>query len=194
MVARQEALLNVTRLLSHATDAASEVSAEGLLAPTEADLQAGGLRLQGPLQWRVTVRNTGGDDDFIAEGEVEGMALMECRRCLTDVATPVHAEFLYPMVYEPGQEAGLELLEAQGGEEDRLSFNDPDVNFATLLTQVFAIDLPLTVLCRAACRGLSVDGVDLNEHPEHRPPQADAEETSPFAVLKDLDVDPDSRS
>lgn len=194
MAARDDALLNVARLLSQSSVDTAEVAGEGLLAPSESELQAGGLRLQGPLAWRVTVRNTGGDDDFITEGEVEGMALMECRRCLTDVATPVHAEFLYPMVYDPAQAEGLALLEALGGEEDRIAFNDPEVDFAPLLTQVFAIDLPLTALCDEACRGLSVDGVNLNEHPEHRPPQADQEETSPFAVLKDLDLDQGSRS
>lgn len=194
MVTRQDALLNVARLLSHAPGATSEVVAEGLLEPGEAELNAGGLRLQGPLQWRVTVRNTGGDEDFIAEGEVEGMALMECRRCLKDVGTPVHAQFLYPMEYDPSQAEGLALLEASGGAEDRLAFNAPEVDFAELLTQVFAIDLPLTALCRVACRGLSVDGVDLNEHPDHQPDEQDVTETSPFAVLKDLDIDQDSRS
>jgi uncharacterized protein len=202
MPSRQDALLNLSSLLTHAPGAPLEVEGEGLLMPTPDQLRADGLRLAAPLAWRVTVRSTGGDDDFIAEGEVEGTAVMECRRCLADVETTVTASFLYPMVYRPGQEEGLTLIEAPvAGEaedvsaldeagEDRLAFPRPEVDFAPLLRQVFAIDLPLTVLCKPECRGLSIDGVNLNEHPDHRPAGADQpQEESPFAVLEDLDLD-----
>lgn len=200
MVSRQDALLNLSRLLSHAPGVDPEVHGEGLLAPTEDQLRDLGLRLQGPLSWDVTVRGTGGDD-FIAEGEVSGTALMECRRCLTDVPTDVNASFLYPMVYRPAKDGALELLENPGGEtedaedEDVLAFGKPEVDFAPLLRQVFAIDLPLTALCREDCRGLSVDGVNLNEHPDHvaAEPQASVPNESPFAALESLDLDdPDS--
>lgn len=174
--------------------------------PSEEQLAEDGLRLDGALQWRITVRNTGGDDDLIAEGEVSGTALVECRRCLVDVEAPVASSFLYPMTYRPGKHAALHLIEAPlAGEvsdvdpaddagEDRLAFGRPEVDFGPLLRQVFAIDLPLTVLCKAGCRGLSIDGVDLNEHPDHVPatpagPTDQGEAASPFAVLKDLDLE-----
>jgi uncharacterized protein len=202
MPSRQDALLNLSSLLTHAPGAPLETVGEGLLMPSDEELRADGLRLAGPLAWRVTVRSTGGDDDLIAEGEVEGTAIMECRRCLTDVETPVTASFLYPMVYRPAKDEGLTLIEApvagqaedigaldEAG-EDRLSFGQPEVDFAPLLTQLFAIDLPLTVLCKESCRGLAIDGVNLNEHPDHRPAGADQpKEASPFAVLEDLDLD-----
>lgn len=209
MVSRQDALLNLSSLLTHTPGAPSEVEGQGRLMPTDAQLAEDGLRLAEPIAWSVTVRGTGGDDDFIAEGEATGTAVLECRRCLTDVPTTVTAEFLYPMAYKPGQATGLTLIEtppageddeplaqAEAG-EDVLAFGRPEVDFAPLIRQVFAIDLPLTVLCKEDCRGLSIDGVNLNEHPDHRPEGAEDEAPrppSPFAVLSDLDVDVDDRS
>lgn len=205
MVSRQDATLNLSRLLAHAPGVEPEVEGSGALAPSDEQASALGLRPAGPLSWHVMVRSTGGDDDFIAEGEVSGSAVMECRRCLRDVETSVTSSFLYPMVYEPATEADLSLIEAPlAGEvddidvlddagEDRLSFGRPEVDFAPLLLQVFAIDLPLTVLCKETCRGLSLDGVDLNEFPDHVPedahPAQEEDAPSPFAVLKDLDLD-----
>jgi len=206
MVSRQDALMNLSSLLAHGPGAPTEVEGEGLLQPSEQQLRGDGLRLAGPLAWRVVVRNTGGDDDFIAEGEVSGAAVLECRRCLKDVETPVTATFFYPMVYEPRKEGSLALIEAPLAEEaddlgalddageDRLTFGRPEVDFAPLLRQVFAIDLPLTVVCSESCRGLSIDGVDLNEHPDHVPEGAEDtsegdEASSPFAALKDIDLD-----
>jgi uncharacterized protein len=203
MVSRQDALLNLSSLLAHAPGAPTESYGEGALMPSDEQLRADGVRLAGPLHWRITVRSTGGDDDLLAEGEVEGTAVMECRRCLTDVETPVHAAFLYPMVYRPGKAAGLTLVEApldadaydvgalDDPGEDRLAFGRPEVDFAPLLRQLFAIDLPLTVLCKEDCRGLSIDGVNLNEHPDHRPAGSDRQQEteSPFAVLEDLDLE-----
>lgn len=205
MVSRHDATLNLSRLLSHAPGDEPEVEGGGALTPSDERASQLGLRLAGPLSWHVVVRSTGGDDDFIAEGEVSGTAVMECRRCLKDVETSVTSSFLYPMVYEPATDASLSLIEAPlAGEvddidvlddagEDRLAFGRPEVDFTPLLLQVFAIDLPLTVLCKETCRGLSLDGVDLNEFPDHVPedtgPGQDEDAPSPFAVLKDLDLD-----
>lgn len=197
-----EALLNLSSLLTSAPGAPLEVVGEGLLAPDAADLQSIGLALAGPLVWSVTVRSTGGDDDFIAEGTVAGTSIMECRRCLTEVEVPVEAEFLYPMHYQPSQDANLVLIEAplpsevedldgidETG-EDRLSFAAPEVDFGPLLLQLFAIEQPLTALCREDCRGLSTDGVNLNEYPDHQgeEPAEVEKESSPFEGLRDLDL------
>lgn len=194
MVSRPEARLNLSKLLAGGPDLDPEVRGEGALLPEEEALRASGLRLDAPLAWSVTVRSTGGEEDFVVEGSVEGSAVMECRRCLIDVPTPARATFLYPMAYRPDGDAGLDLIEDAGGGGDRLSFGDPDVDFAALLTQLFAIELPLAPLCREACRGLATDGVNLNDHPDHVPAGPRPEETSPFAALKDLDLDSDSRT
>lgn len=196
MVSRQDATLNLAQLLKHDPDLDDEVSGSGLLMPS-ADLQkADGLRLAEPLEWHLTVRATGGDDDLILMGEVSGKAVQECRRCLTDVETLLHTDLLYPMVFRPGRKQegrkGAQLtLQEEREDDDVLVFNHPEVDFAPLLTQVFAIELPLTALCKEDCKGLSVDGVNLNDHPEHEAAQPAAERSdkpSPFAALKDLEL------
>lgn len=187
MVWRPDAILNLASLLKNDPSSGDEVAEEGLLMPEEALLEADGLRLQDPLAWSLTVRSTGGDDDYLVMGSVSGTAVIDCRRCLTDVPTTLSTDLIYPMVYRPGAE-GLALLEGDDDEEEVLVFGRPEVDFAPLLTQVFAIDLPLTALCKEGCRGLSVDGVDLNKHPEHQPPEESPQEASPFEVLKNLDI------
>lgn len=179
------ATLNLANLLSGSPES-YEVEGEGLLMPEEETLKANGLRLAEPLAWQLTVRSTGGDDDFIMDGSAEGVAIMDCRRCLDDVQVPLATDFLYPMMYRPGKE-GLTLLESDE-EEDTLVFGQPEVDFTNLITQVFAIDLPLTALCREDCKGLSTDGVNLNEHPELATPEPETKKPSPFAVLKDLEL------
>src|SRR5690606_13331474 len=138
---------------------------EGLLEPAQELLEADGLRLAGPIAWHVHVVNAGGDDDFVADGRMSASAVLECRRCLTDVAVHVEAEFVYPMAYRPS-DLPLRLEELEDDDEELLVFGRPDVDFAPLLTELIAMELPLTALCREDCRGLSLDGVNLNEHPE----------------------------
>lgn len=188
MVSRRDALLNLAPLLNRAPGSADEVTGGGLLEPEAALLEADGLTLEGALSWHVAVRNAGGDDDFIVEGSVSGTAVLECRRCLTAVPTEARAEFLLPMEYRAG-EADLRLDEVTEDDEELLLFGHPEVDFAALLAQLFAIELPITALCREGCKGLSLDGVNLNEHPELQ--EADRErraQESPFDVLKDLDL------
>ena len=111
-----QAVLNLASLINH--DASVyEVEDEGLLAPEVALLEADGLRLKTPLSWHIIVRSTGGDDDYILEGEVEGVALMECRRCLDDVEVAASSSFVYPMIYKAGVEK-LQLREDDSEEDD----------------------------------------------------------------------------
>lgn len=192
MQSRRDATLNLASLLHHAPGSDLEVEAQGLLSPTDELLEADGVVLGSPLAWSVRVINAGGDDDFVVDGEVSGTAVMECRRCLRPVEVPLAAEFVYPMSYRPSDRP-LMLDELSGeDDEDRLVFGSPEVDFAELLTQLFAIEAPLTALCREDCRGLSEDGIDLNEHPEAARPLARTGANEPFAglseALKDLDL------
>jgi len=184
---RPDATLNLSRLIANTPDV-YEVEGEGLFTPDQELLERDGLNLAQPLKWHMIARGTGGDDDYLLEGEVEGVATMDCRRCLERAVVESSSDFIYQMEYRPGKK-GLELLEQQEDEDDLLIFGKPEVDFSELLTQVFAIDLPLTALCKEDCRGLSSDGVNLNEHPDHVADEAVPEEIpSPFAVLKDIDV------
>ncbi len=187
MASRRDATLNLSALLRRSPGADDDVSADGELTPDDAAREAHDLELEGPLRWSLHVINAGGDDDFVVTGEVHGSALLECRRCLTQVATPVATSFVYPMRYRAGDATEVRVTDDEA-DEDVLEFAQPRVDFAPLLVQVFAIDLPLTVLCREDCRGLSVDGVNLNEHPDHVPDERASAKASPFDALKDIDL------
>lgn len=190
MLSRSDATLNLSSLLTHSPSAPLDVHGEGLLEPAHELLDSDGLRLAGPLQWRLSVVNAGGDDDFVLEGSVKGTTVTECRRCLTDVETEVRASFVYPMEYRPSDRP-LELDEFdEEGKEDVLVFGAPEVDFASFLTQMLAIEQPITALCKSACLGLNEEGVNLNEHPELVPEQKPEESkpASPFEALKDIDL------
>lgn len=186
MVFRPDATLNLASLLKHDLELGGEVHGDGLLMPSADLLKADGLTLTEPLHWQLTVRASGGDDDLLVTGSVAGVALLECRRCLSGVRVPLTARFIYPMAYRPGK-AELSLLEREVDNE-LLVFGRPEVDFAALLTQLFAIDLPWAILCRPDCRGLSLDGVNLNEHPDAASTPAEPDKDSPFGILKDLKV------
>lgn len=184
----QDATLNLATLLKFDPELGEEVRGEGEFIPS-AELQgADGLRVTSPLNWQLTVRASGGDD-YILSGSVSGSVTQECRRCLTDVETPVRSSLIYPMVYRPRKGGEVLKLLEDDDEDDTLVFSQPEVDFAPLLTQVFAIETPLTVLCKDDCRGLSLDGVNLNDYPEHAAPvQPERSVPSPFASLKDIDL------
>src|SRR5690554_5893219 len=191
MQSRSDATLNLSSLLTHDPSAPLEVHGEGLLEPAHELLDNDGLRLAGPLEWDLTVINTGGDDDFILEGSVKGVTVNECRRCLTDVETEIGTSFMYNMEYRPSDRP-LQLDESdEEGKEDVLVFGSPEVDFAWFLTELLAIEQPITVLCKEACLGLNEEGVNLNEHPELAPEKpADEESTprSPCEALRDIDL------
>lgn len=190
MAVRRDALINLASILRSAPGSDDEVVEEGLLAPDETAPIADDTRIEGPLEWQLTVRRTGGDDeDFVVDGSVSGTAVLPCRRCLVDVAVDVTADFVYLMRHRHSDATEVVLAEDEDVDEDVLEFGQPIVDFAPLLQQVFAIDVPLTALCREDCKGLSLDGVNLNEHPEAATPAATTRPPSPFAALEDLDVE-----
>ncbi|MGL4612085.1 MAG: YceD family protein [Trueperaceae bacterium] len=184
MEIRDTATLNLAKLiLRNVLD--YEVEDEGLLLPSDALLEADGLHLAKPIHWQLTVRDTGGEGNFLLEGHATTTAKLECRRCLTEVQTDIATEFYYPMLYKPGSPE-LKLLETNDEHDETLLFGKPQVDFVELITQLLAMELPLTVLCKEDCKGLSPDGVNLNEHPEAEKPLEEAEPESPFAALRDL--------
>jgi uncharacterized protein len=188
MLSYSDATLNLAQLLRHNPDSPDEVKGNGQLTTEAEQFKELGIQLENPLIWHLVVRNIGGDDDFFVEGNIKGTALLDCRRCLQKVPSKIASEFFYPMNYVPGT-TQLTLAELGDGKEDEdlLVFGQTEVDFGPMLIQLFAIDLPLTVLCKESCRGLSLDGVNLNDHPEmvENPKSGNP---SVFAVLKDLDL------
>jgi uncharacterized protein len=182
-----EATLNLAKLLLHNGEEYEE-EGSGLLMPPAEMLEADNLRLNDPIEWELIVRSTGGDDDYVVEGHASATAVLECRRCLIEVDTPIATDFFYPMLYKPGP-PDLKLLETSDEEDETLVFGRPQVDFTSLITQLLAIELPLTALCKDDCKGLSPEGINLNQHPELAPKNpAKEEKPSPFAPLKNLEL------
>ena len=127
--------------------------------------------LQGEASWRVASSSVGGNEYWLS-GEVEGVVLMECRRCLRPTPTRIHAHFQHLLHYEPGLE---EVVFHEEGEEEFYAFGLPALAFVT--------EMPYTVLCEEGCKGLCpVCGADRNvEDCGHEP-----EAFHPFLGLKDL--------
>jgi uncharacterized protein len=177
MVSRHEVTLNLSRLLRNDPHAEGELDAEGEFLPDPQTYSAE-LKIEQPLHYRLSLRNMGAGD-LLLTGHVEGQASMPCRRCLLPVNVESQSDLIYTMEYDPKQE---ELtLRVDEDDAEVLVFGRPEVDFALLLTEVFTVDLPLTVACPPGveCQDLArLYGTD-HEHAN--------EETSPFAVLKDFD-------
>lgn len=177
MVSRHEVTLNLSRLLRSDPHAEGELDAEGEFTP-DPETYSAELQITQPLHYHLTLRNMGGGD-LLLTGHVEGQVFMPCRRCLIPVAVESQSDLIYTMEYDPKGEE-LALRTDEDGTEV-LVFSQPEVDFALLLTEVFTVDLPLTVACPEGveCHDLTrIYGID-HEHAN--------EESSPFAVLKDFD-------
>lgn len=191
MQSRDEVLLNLGVLLQHVPGTPSEVAAEGEFYPAEELLTQYGLALAGPLMYDLVVSTAGGDDDYIVQGSVTGTAIAECRRCLDPVETDVQVPLVFAMEYHPSDKPLFLEEPAEHDDEEYLVFGSPTVDFAELLTELFALEQPLTALCSKSCLGLNEDGVNLNHHPElvddHEAAlEREIKDSSPFAALKDI--------
>lgn len=189
MQSRADATINLSALLTHAPGAPLELSGEGSLLPEGDVLDANGLRLAGPIKWELTVFNAGGDDDFVLNGSAQVTTTMECRRCLTDVETEVKTSFVYAMEYRPSDKPLFLDEHDADSADDVLVFGSPQVDFTAFITQLVAIEQPITAVCKPDCLGLNEEGVNLNEHPELVPTAEPSEGSKPlYDALKDLDL------
>ena len=186
MHSRQEVILDLGPLLQHTPGQPAEVAATGEFYPPKELLAQFDLATDGPLHYELLVTSAGDDDDFILEGSLSGVAVAECRRCLDPVRSEAEVPFWFAMEYQPSDEP-LYLYAPEEYEDDEwLVFGSRKVDFAALLTQLFALEQPLTALCKEDCLGLNEDGVNLNQHPELAKEAEEAQQSSPFAALKDI--------
>lgn len=115
--------------------------------------------LEGEAHWKVSLSSVGGDEYWLS-GEVEGVVLMECRRCLKPTPTHVHAHFQHMLRYQPGLEA---VVFHEEDEDEYYAFGEPDLDLLPFLTEAFVTEMPYTVLCEEGCKGLCpVCGADRN--------------------------------
>jgi uncharacterized protein len=122
-------------------------SVDGELSPVDPVWLAEDPLPQGPL--RVTGRLSGaGPNRFYFSGRIEGTAQGECRRCLTDVTTPVvldsHLVFS-AVVDEDGDD-----------DSDAYAFDSsaPALDLREAVREEWLLNVPTFPLCREDCAGL----------------------------------------
>lgn len=119
--------------------------------------------LEQPAQWRASVNNVG-PDEFYLHGWIEGVAVMECSRCLTPTNVPVEARLESLLRYNP--KVKLPTRETLDDGEDCIMFSDPSLELSSILAEAFSFEMPLTVVHSPECKGLCNScGANLNTIP-----------------------------
>lgn len=129
------------------------------------------LELQN-LEGAVTIGRT--PQGLVVQGEFSAETMLECARCLREFTYPLEWEFteLYAFNRKSISESGLLLPD------------DAHIDLAPLMRDYAMLEIPITPLHVADCRGLCpVCGQDLNEEDCGHNQE---EDNSPFAALKDL--------
>ena len=120
---------------------------DGALSPTDEVWQAGDLLPQEPI--RVTGRlSSAGPDRFYFSGRIEGTAQGECRRCLTDVTTPVVLDS--HLVFSAATDEDGE------DESDAYAFDlaARELDLREAVREEWLLNVPAFPLCRDDCAGL----------------------------------------
>lgn len=139
---------------------------------------------QHPLNWEVTVSNTGGA--LLVTGIVTGDATTSCVRCLDPAEYRLEGEvegyYLIP-------DSEVELTDEEK-EEYELLGEDRIIDLSPLLVAALSLELPHTPLCDDECKGLCAGcGANLNRE-ECTCGKAEEEEDefhpNPFSVLRNI--------
>jgi len=120
---------------------------DGELLPTDEVWQEGDPLPQGSV--RVTGRLSGaGPDRFYFRGRIEGRAQGECRRCLTDVTTPVALDSHLVFTSSEGEDAEEE--------SDAYIFDagERELDLREAVREEWLLHVPTFPLCREDCAGL----------------------------------------
>jgi len=153
-------------------------------------------RLEGTVRFVLSAQKLG--EDIYLEGTAEAAFDCGCSRCLARYREPLREPFR--IVLEPAgarvpadPEAAADLARTGmclGDELDAGWYRGKEIDLARFLQEVVALALPVQPLCREECRGLCPHcGVDRNLESCSC---AEARATSPFAVLRRLQVGRDA--
>ena len=133
-------------------------SVDGELPVDDAVWQDGDPRPQRPI--RVTGRlSSAGPDRFYFSGRIEGTAQGECRRCLTDVTTPVVLDSHLVFSAAGGEDA-------DDDESDAYPFDSAarELDLREAVREEWLLNVPAFPLCREECAGLCPRcGADRNQ-------------------------------
>ncbi len=120
---------------------------DGELLPTDDVWQAGDPLPTGPI--RVAGRlSAAGPDRFYFSGRIEGTAHGECRRCLTDVTTPVALTSHLVFTSSAGEDADEE--------SDAYVFDagERELDLRGAVREEWLLNVPAFPLCREDCAGI----------------------------------------
>ncbi len=148
-------------------------------------------RFAKPVAWNATVTNTG--DALLVMGRAHGVATTDCARCLDEFEVELDGEVEgYFLLAE-----GDERPEGMDDDEFEVLGADKIMDLEPLIVAALLVEVPLVPLCDEDCAGLcSTCGANLNEGPcacsaapvDDVPRMSDGR-VSPFAALKDLDLE-----
>lgn len=154
-------------------------------------------KFEGPLEIHLQLEKQEGP--ISVSGTLEGTAIRQCVRCLTDYADPlyvsVYAEYLLQAgvaskstAAEQGRKGTrraaqpVEPLEEVDEEDELYWFQGDHLDLVPMLREQVILAAPMQPLCREDCLGLcSQCGQNLNERRCGCPPE---QAPSPFRVLR----------
>lgn len=132
----------------------------------------------------LTATIQAGETDFLVEGELNGLLLHECVRCLETFAAP--ADLSFRAVYrDPGRRRSKEAEAAPGDsraeETDSHPVVEQRIDLQEMLREQLILSIPMQPLCSEGCQGLcQVCGQNLNVR---RCGCEEVKTESPFAIL-----------
>lgn len=111
---------------------------------------------------------------LVLQGDFSAQTTLECARCLTDFEYELDWSFTELYAFDKRSETDSELIVPE----------DAHIDLAPLLAEYALLEIPISPVCTADCRGLCPEcGENLNDRDcGHRPQRSD----SPFAKLKGL--------
>jgi uncharacterized protein len=96
--------------------------------------------------------------DVLVRGTLEGEAALACRRCLTDVSTPINEEVA--LLFREG----VSTAEAEAAEIYALPEKGNELDLTHAIHEHLVLAVPEFAICSEACKGLCPScGTNLNE-------------------------------
>ena len=124
------------------------------------------------------------ETDFLVEGELNGLLLQECVRCLESFATP--ADLSFRAVYKDRSQRRSKEPETVPGDSEREECHfvvEQRIELQEMLREQLILSIPMQPLCSEGCQGLcQVCGQNLNVQ---RCGCKEVKTESPFAVLQE---------
>ena len=135
------------------------------------------------VTWTASLNNTG--DALLLRGNVHGVGVTACARCLEPVSVTLDGELNEYFLLD-----AADVPENEDVDEYRVLPDDHRIELAQFLEAALILEMPNLPLCREDCLGLCPKcGANLNDGACGCEQAVVLGENNPFAVLKSLDVE-----